>query len=458
MKTVAVILLGGKGTRFSADLPKQYIKIAGKQVVEHVIDIFQRHAQVDEICLVVDEKYLDKVEGITLTNGYTKIRKILIGGAERYMSSLAAIESYVATEDSDIKILFHDGVRPFVDESTISRCIDALDVYKAVDVAIKCTDTIIRVTDDLIDSIPNREYLRSGQTPQGFSLSLISTAYELAQQDSQFKSTDDCGVVKKYMPDEKIYVIEGSSTNIKITHKEDIYFAERLFQLKSKLAAVNEPVNKAQLLNDTVTVIFGGASGIGAELDSQISKLTGKVYSFSRRLTNTDIRSKTDVEAAIERVLLLEGRVDHVINAAGLLIKSPLLSMTDDDIEKVIDTNIKGSINIARASLTSLAKTKGSLLFFTSSSFTKGRAFYSTYSASKAAVVNFTQALSEEWSEQQVRVNCINPERTNTPMRQQNFGNEDIDTMLTTAEVAEKCIETLLSDSTGSIVDVRLAK
>jgi len=97
-------------------------------------------------------------------------------------------------------------------------------------------------------------------------------------------------------------------------------------------------------------------------------------------------------------------------------------------------------------------------LLFTSSSFTRGRAFYSTYSASKAAVVNLCQALSEEWADKEIRVNCINPERTRTPMRMQNFGNELEDTLLDPVEVAERAIEVLLSNNTGAVIDVRLTQ
>ena len=77
-----------------------------------------------------------------------------------------------------------------------------------------------------------------------------------------------------------------------------------------------------------------------------------------------------------------------------------------------------------------LRATRGSLLYFTSSSYTRGRSGYSLYSSAKAAVVNLTQALADEWSGDGVRVNCINPERTGTPMRTKAFGEEPAGSLL----------------------------
>jgi 2-C-methyl-D-erythritol 4-phosphate cytidylyltransferase len=95
------------------------------------------------------------------------------------------------------------------------------------------------------------------------------------------------------------------------------------------------------------------------------------------------------------------------------------------------------------------------LLNFSSSSYTRGRAYYSLYSSTKAAIVNFTQALAEEWAYCKIKVNCINPERTNTPMRILNFGKEDESLLLSAEEVANISLKVLLSNKTGIIVDIR---
>ena len=155
-----------------------------------------------------------------MRNSFNKLKKILLGGKERYHSSLAAINAY----DEEVNFLFHDSVRPLVNERIISDCIRALLTYNAVDVAIPTTDTIIQVDDNNeIVKIPSRILLRNGQTPQAFKRSVIKAAYEKALLDPLFKTTDDCGVVLKYLPDESIYVVNGEQFNMKLTYKEDIF-------------------------------------------------------------------------------------------------------------------------------------------------------------------------------------------------------------------------------------------
>jgi 2-C-methyl-D-erythritol 4-phosphate cytidylyltransferase len=112
---------------------------------------------------------------------------------------------------------------------------------------------------------------------------------------------------------------------------------------------------------------------------------------------------------------------------------------------------------IAQEFYAHLAASNGSLLNFTSSSYTRGRGGYSLYSSAKAAVVNLTQALADEWTGAGIRVNCINPERTGTPMRTKAFGEEPAGTLLESVDVARRSIDVLLSDHTGLIVDIRKA-
>jgi 2-C-methyl-D-erythritol 4-phosphate cytidylyltransferase len=80
------------------------------------------------------------------------------------------------------------------------------------------------------------------------------------------------------------------------------------------------------------------------------------------------------------------------------------------------------------------------------------------YSSTKAAIVNLTQALAEELKDKDIKINCINPERTQTPMRVKNFGYEDPKTLLDSKKVATVSLNTLLSNLTGQIVDVKVGK
>ena len=451
---IAVILAGGVGSRLDSSHPKQFFKVAGKTVIEHTIEVFERNSLIDEIAVVINPAYLTTIEEIVLKNGWRKVRKILKGGAERYHSSMAAIEAYAGCQD--VNLIFHDAVRPLITDRIIHDTIQALDTYNAVDVAVPAVDTIISVHGDYIDAIPDRSKLRRGQTPQGFKLETIQEAYKCALLDPDFKSTDDCGVVLKYLPNEKIYVVRGEESNMKLTYKEDSYLLDKLFQLHSfSLQEQEDAFNKLQ---DKVLVIFGGSYGIGAEMAAISKKHGATVHCFSRSLNGVDIASLEDVRMSLQNVAAEEQRIDYVVNTAALLIREPLNNMTYADVCKVVNVNYLGMVNVALESFPYLKSSKGTLLFYTSSSYTRGRAFYSLYSSTKAAVVNFVQAISQEWESNGVRVNCINPERTKTPMRVRNFGIEDDATLLKAETVAIESLKTLLSDFTGQVIDVKLNK
>lgn len=451
---VAVILAGGVGNRLDKSHPKQFFKVAGKTVIEHTVNVFEKNRMIDEIAIVINPNYQVTIEDLVLSNRWKKVRKILKGGAERYHSSLAAVKAYAGA--GNINLIFHDAVRPLISDRIIDDTVAALEKYNAVDVAIPAVDTIISTEGDFIDAIPERSKLRRGQTPQGFKLDTIRRAYELALQDPSFKSTDDCGVVLKYLPDEKIYVVKGEEVNMKLTYKEDSYLLDKLFQLRSFVFAGQDiPFEQLQ---GKVLVIFGGSYGIGAEIARIAEGYGAKVYCFSRSLNDVDISSADRVRMSLEQAAAGAGRIDYVVNTAAILLKEPLNSMDYQAIRQMVEVNYLGMVNVAMESFPYLEKSRGQLLFYTSSSYTRGRTFYSIYSSTKAAVVNFVQAVAQEWESAGVRVNCINPERTKTPMRTKNFGMEDESTLLKAEDVAEESIKTLLSDFTGQVVDVKLAK
>ncbi len=449
---IAVILAGGVGSRLEKSLPKQFFKVAGKMVMEHAVDAFEKNELINEIAIVISNHYTFMVEDMIIKNGWHKVKRILIGGEERYHSSLAAIKAYQNFKQANL--IFHDAARPLISQRIITDVVKSMVSYNAVDVAINSADTIIEVKKDIITSIPDRVKMRRGQTPQGFKQEVIARAYELALRDRDFKATDDCGIVSKYLPNEPIFVVQGEEVNMKLTYPEDTYLLDKLFQLRSV------EIENIQLLKESlegkVMVVFGGTYGIGKSVvDLGLSKGV-HVYSFSRSENNIDISNIEDVKNSLHKVFQIENKIDFIVSTAGVLYKEPLATMSYQTILDSININYFGMVNVALASLPYLKESKGHALFFTSSSYTRGRAFYSIYSSTKAATVNFVQAISQEWEMLGIKVNCINPERTQTPMRTKNFGSEPEDSLLKPEVVALRCIQTLLSNYTGQVIDVRL--
>ena len=435
-------------------LPKQFMKVAGKKVIEHTLDVFDKNDNIDEIAIVCKSDFIPEMEQIVVDNEYKKVRKILQGGKERYHSSLSAIEAY--PDDDDI-LLFHDAVRPLVNNRIIDECISAMSEYDAVDVAIPATDTIIQVDgNDCILDIPPRKDLRCGQTPQCFRRGVIKKAYDLALTDPDFQTTDDCGVVRRYLPDTRIFVVPGELFNMKLTHVEDLFLLDKLFQLKAITGNKRELTDLAmKTMPGKIMVVFGGSSGIGAEVVKYGRKAGAAVYSFSRSQNGVDVTDIEQVRKALSEVYSLNGRIDYVVNTAGVLVKEPLFALSDEEIHNSINVNYLGVVNVAKAAYGFLKETRGSMLFYTSSSYTRGRMMYSIYSSTKAAVVNLVQALAEEWASQGIRVNCINPERAKTPMRLKAFGVEPEGSLLDPEFVGIASVNTLVGTMTGEVIDVK---
>lgn len=452
-KSFAIILSGGSGTRFGGSLPKQFTKLAGRAIIEYTVDVFDASPDIDEIYIVSQPMHVSRTWDIIKNNNWTKVSKVIMGGKERFDSTHSALQA-LSQEDPDSRVLFHDAVRPLVDARIIADCIEALAQFEAVDVVIPSADTLVQVFDDeCIDNIPNRSQMRRGQTPQGFRLGCIQSAYRKALDAGRKNFTCDCGVVRAMLPHVRVATVQGNERNMKVTQPVDLFIAEKLLQSGVDVGSVRSE-DLAQLEGKHV-VIFGGSSGIGLAMKN-IALLHGaRVEVASRSHNGVDIRSLDEVGAYLEKIAGEFGRIDYVVNTAGLLLKKPTDLLSMQEIADLIGVNYTGAVNVAIAAKPYLQATSGMLLNFTSSSYTRGRALYTLYSSSNAAIVNFTQGLASEWADDHVRVNCINPERTATPMRRVNFGIEPAEFLLDPETVAIASLKTLVSNLTGVVVDVR---
>jgi 2-C-methyl-D-erythritol 4-phosphate cytidylyltransferase len=224
MRTVAVVLAGGSGRRFGGDLPKQLQLLAGQTLVEHCVAAFDRAPGVDEVLVVIGEDFI--TETAAQLRPYRKLAGVIPGGAARSDSTRQAIAALRGQPD-DCRVLLHDAARPLIDQRIIADCVTALEQWQAIGVVVPSTDTIVEVTDGVLGQVLPRESLARCQTPQGFRLPVIARAHELAAADPDFRSaTDDCGVVRRYLPEVPIGAVPGSEHNIKVTYPGDLELAD----------------------------------------------------------------------------------------------------------------------------------------------------------------------------------------------------------------------------------------
>lgn len=454
---VAVVLAGGVGERTGLSLPKQLIRIAGKPVIEHTIAALEESGEFDEIIVMMAPGYETPVQQILDSGAYPAFRAVYSGGQSRNDTSALAVQLLLRDHPRQTKVLFHDAVRPFIDPQTLHRLVDALEGADAADTVIPSADTLVEVDEHAdILAIPNRSRFRRGQTPQAFRLGVIADAYEKAQNDPEFEATDDCAVVWMYLPGTRIVTVPGTAENMKITEKIDFSLADTLFQLR---AAHDAPLPESALqryFSGRIIAIIGGSEGIGAAIANRARAFGACVEVFSRTTTGTHIQSRNDVRSALKQCADAHGgRVDDVVASAGALVKRTVLEASDADITEALGVNLVGPLLVAQEAHDYLKQAHGNLLLFTSSSYTRGRPGYALYSSAKAAVVNLTQALAGEWDQDEICVNCINPERTKTPMRVQAFGVEPDESLLTAQHVARTALDTLARDLTGQVVSVR---
>ena len=228
LKNYVIILASGLGNRYGRNVPKQFLKIGEKTILEYTVEVFEESQFIDNIIVVITPEYKDIAENILKQNNYKKIINLLEGGATRKESSCIGIN---AIKEDEANVLIHDCARPFVTQTIIEDCVNLLEKYNAINVAIPVTDTIIEVDNGAISNMLCRSKLMQVQTPQCFKLSLIKKAHEMAKDDSSF--TDDCGMVIKYNLAD-VFIANGSQENIKITYPSDLLLANEILRQRNK--------------------------------------------------------------------------------------------------------------------------------------------------------------------------------------------------------------------------------
>lgn len=451
MQIHAIVLAGGDGNRFGGELPKQFVRLAGDPILLRTLRRLAA-APFDRIVVVSHPRWLEETRALVAEADLPVETLVAPGGATRNESTRNGLAA-LGGEDDDV-VLVHDAVRPLLPLEVIQRSIEPVASGRAdsTDTVIPSADTLVVVDGEEIVEIPDRARYRRGQTPQTFRRAVLAQAYEAAERAGDLTATDDCSLVLRHVPGARVLAVAGDEVNLKITTRIDMVMADRMLQMRV-LVPSEEPVPTASLVGARLLVI-GGTNGIGRAIAEQ-AELLGARAEVDGSSLGLDVRDPALVEARLAAAAGRLGGLDHVVCTAGVLRVGALAETEPADLAEVIEVNLTGSLNVARAAYPYLRDSRGSLTFFASSSFTRGRPGYVAYSASKAAVVNMAQGLADEWGPDGIRVNAVSPERTDTPMRRRAFPGESRVGMLAATEVAVATLRLMRSDLTGQVVDVR---
>ncbi|MFE3447374.1 SDR family oxidoreductase [Nonomuraea sp. NPDC059194] len=417
LRCVGVLLAGGVGQRVGLNTPKQLVTIAGKSIIEHTLALFDAAPEIDEIIVLMTPGFTAEVEKLVAGRGFTKVSRVLEGGASRTETTWRALD---ALGPQECNVLLHDAVRPLLEPRIITECVEALKTETAVEVAIPSSDTIVVVEPgprgDVVREVPDRARLRRVQTPQGFRLSVIRRAYELAFADPDLglrPPTDDCGVVLRYLPEVPIVVVPGSERNIKVTHPVDLHIADALFRLGPAVV----PPAVGQSMEGKTVVLFGDDEGIGADV-AELARSRG-----AARVLLLPPAEASAALAGASAGLAGVGRVDCVVNAAAV--------RPADGLAEVGEAYL-AAVNVARAAHPHLRESRGRLLLLTPSRSAQSPPAGSLARSGAAAIVELSRALAQEWERDGIAVNCVAAEGP---------------------EAARIALDVLASDLTGQAID-----
>ncbi len=232
-RTTALIVAAGRAVRFGADLPKQYLTLAGETLLGRSARAFLDHPAVDTVRVVRqpdhDDLYRAAVAGLDLAPP-------IDGGATRQESCRRGLAA-LADQPPDL-VLIHDAARPLVDAATIDRVVAALDRTPGAIAAIPVVDTLKRGSDGTSRGTVDRRDLWQAQTPQGFHYAPLCAAHARAAAEGA-EATDDAAVAE--LAGLTVALVLGSPDNLKITTADDLSRAHRLLAMPTPDAAAASP-------------------------------------------------------------------------------------------------------------------------------------------------------------------------------------------------------------------------
>ena len=226
-----VVLAGGQGTRMgNVEKPKQFIEIGGKPIIIHTVEKFVVNSEFDRILVLTPKQWMKHTNDLVKKYIPNHERIVVIEGGntrnETIMNAIAYIEEQKCLNEDTI-IVTHDSVRPFVTHRILEENIQYAREYGACDTVIPATDTIVESTDqNMITGIPERKTMYQGQTPQSFKAVMLRNLYQSLTKEEKERLTDACKIL--VIKGEKIRLVEGEVSNIKITYPYDIRVAESL--------------------------------------------------------------------------------------------------------------------------------------------------------------------------------------------------------------------------------------
>lgn len=225
MRTIAIVVAGGVGSRMGLDIPKQFVEVDGKPVLFYTLEGFQSHPLVDEIVLVCIDGWLEDVRKWAARYGISKLREIVVGGPtvqESIRNGVFSLEGRCSPDDT---VIIHDGIRPLVDETVLTDVIEKCAEFGNAVTSLPYNEQIFLVDQaepsTTVSYIP-RETLRRVSTPQAYRFDLLDSAYHEAFEKGIGIHGSSYTNTMMVELGHRLYFAKGSDKNIKLTTPGDL--------------------------------------------------------------------------------------------------------------------------------------------------------------------------------------------------------------------------------------------
>lgn len=230
---IGVIFAGGIGRRMgNKALPKQFLKLHGKEIIIYTLEHFQNHPDIDGVVIACVADWIPYLKNIVKAYGIHKVRDIVSGGRtgqESIYYGLKAADKRYGTDNTIV--LIHDGVRPLIEERTITECITCTKENRSAITVGPVVETIIRINEEqYVQDVIERSECLVARAPQTFYLEDILQAHNMALQDDKKNFIDSASLMKYY--GYPLATIQGPVENIKITTPMDFYIFRALYEVR----------------------------------------------------------------------------------------------------------------------------------------------------------------------------------------------------------------------------------
>lgn len=230
---IALLTAAGTGSRTHQDIPKQFLHVNNKPIIIYTLEAFQKHPNIDEICVVILKGWEDILWAYAKQFNITKLKYVVNGGESGQESIFNGLKAISANVEEDDVVIVHDGNRPMVGQELITDSLVKYKQFGSAVAVIPCTEVVFVSKDgcESTRSIPREELWRT-QTPHTYSFKELMSAHEVAKEHGIKNMAASCALMEAL--GKPIFFSKGSEKNLKITTVEDIEI------FKALLAAKNE--------------------------------------------------------------------------------------------------------------------------------------------------------------------------------------------------------------------------